>query len=237
VKEVLDELKRFYLRSRSFFNRSVSHLLSNWMERSAAPIGLFASRDPSYNVGPSVHGTESFTQMRSKDNHKTAVFVCTGNFYRSRFAEYFFNALAKEVGLPWRATSRGLRAKMAENEGPISEFAAYRLTAMDVPFDGERFPIQLCEADLANADLVIAIKRAEHYAMMAEQFPAWADRIEYWDVHDMDCATANEALPVLQARIEALVDRLASLSGGRRRNRPHSPSPYRRSGALPSLPQ
>ena len=36
---------------------------------------------------------------------KTVVFICTGNFYRSRFSEYFFNALAKEHGLYWQATS------------------------------------------------------------------------------------------------------------------------------------
>ena len=42
-------------------------------------------------------------------NLKTVVFICTGNFYRSRFSEYLFNALAKQQGLYWRATSRGLK--------------------------------------------------------------------------------------------------------------------------------
>ena len=100
-------------------------------------------------------------------NLKTVVFICTGNFYRSRFSEYLFNALATKSGLYWRATSRGLRAKTAANEGPISEFTAYRLTAVGVPFDWERFPVQLSEADLENADLVVALKKAEHHAMMA----------------------------------------------------------------------
>src|SRR5208337_4446668 len=100
-------------------------------------------------------------------NLKTVVFICTGNFYRSRFAEYLFNALAKKRGLFWRATSRGLRAwKVAAHEGPISEFAAYRLTALDVPFDRMRFPIQLSEVDLADADLVIALKKIEHHKIM-----------------------------------------------------------------------
>jgi len=141
---------------------------------------------------------------------KTVVFICTGNFYRSRFSEYLFNALAKTCGLQWRATSRGLRAKMADGEGPVSEFAAYRLTAMGIPFDVERFPIQLSEADLENADLVVALKKAEHYTMMVEQFPAWADRITYWHVDDMDCATADEALPICEARVKSLVKTLLS---------------------------
>jgi protein-tyrosine phosphatase len=142
---------------------------------------------------------------------KTVVFICTANYYRSRFSEYLFNALAKESNLQWRATSRGLKTWIvAANEGPLSEFTAYRLTAMGVPFDGERFPIQLSEIDLEDADLVIAIKEAEHRAMMVEQFPAWANRIEYWHVDDLDCATPDEALPILQSCIEALVNRLAT---------------------------
>ena len=142
-------------------------------------------------------------------NLKTVVFICTGNFYRSRFSEYLFNALAKKHGLYWRATSRGLKAwKVAAHEGPISEFAAYRLTAMRVPFDRARFPIQLSEIDLADADLVIALKKTEHHAMMVEQFPAWADRITYWHINDLDCATADEALPICESCVKSLVTTL-----------------------------
>jgi protein-tyrosine phosphatase len=149
---------------------------------------------------------------------KTAIFVCTANYYRSRFSEYLFNALAQQKGLRWRATSRGLKTWLVrQDEGSISEFTAYRLTAMGVPFDSERFPIQLSKTDLENADLVVAVKEAEHRAMMQEQFPEWADRIEYWQVDDLDCATADEALPVLQSCIEALVDRLAAQHTGLKR--------------------
>jgi protein-tyrosine phosphatase len=149
--------------------------------------------------------------MRSQSATKTVIFICTANFYRSRFSENLFNALAEERGLRWRATSRGLKTSMVtKNDGAISELTAYRLTALGIPFDFERFPIQLTEADLENADLVIAVKEAEHRAMMEEQFPEWADRIEYWAVDDLDCATADESLPACEVSIEALVDRLAA---------------------------
>jgi protein-tyrosine phosphatase len=141
-------------------------------------------------------------------NFNTAVFICTGNYYRSRFSECLFNALAKKRGLRWRATSRGLQAWIVDGEGPISEFTAYRLTAMGIPFDGEQFPTQLSADDLENADLVVALKKAEHYDMMLDHFPQWADRIEYWDVDDLDCATADESLPVCEECVEALVERL-----------------------------
>jgi protein-tyrosine phosphatase len=142
-------------------------------------------------------------------NFKTVVFICTGNFYRSRFSEYLFNALARERGLYWRATSRGLKTwTVGTHEGPLSEFAAYRLTALDIPFDGQRFPIQLAAVDLEDADLVIALKKTEHHPMMVSQFPAWADRITYWHIDDMDCATADESLPICEACVKFLVDAL-----------------------------
>jgi protein-tyrosine phosphatase len=138
-------------------------------------------------------------------NFKTVVFVCSGNYYRSRFSEYVFNALAKERGLDWRATSRGLRAKNAANEGPISELAAYRLAALGVSFDLHRYPLQLSEADLEHADLVVALKRAEHQPLMVKQFPSWVDRITYWNIDDIDCATADESLPICEACVKALI--------------------------------
>jgi protein-tyrosine phosphatase len=146
--------------------------------------------------------------MRSEPRTNTVIFICTANYYRSRFSEYLFNALAKDRGLRWRATSRGLETRMVANEGPISEFTAYRLTAMGLPFDGKRFPIQLSEADLETADLVVAVKKAEHHAMMLEQFPKWADQIEYWAVDDLDCATADESLPVCESCVTFLVKTL-----------------------------
>lgn len=144
----------------------------------------------------------------------TIVFVCTANYYRSRFSEYLFNALAEKRGLPWRATSRGLQTWMVENQGPISRCAVERLTAMGVAFDAERLPIPLSEEDLEGADMVIALKEAEHRAMMEEQFPDWSNLIEYWHVDDLDCATADEALPVCQSHLEALVERLAAEESG-----------------------
>jgi protein-tyrosine phosphatase len=148
---------------------------------------------------------------------KTVVFICTANYYRSRFSEHLFNALAEAKGLNWRATSRGLRTWMADGYGPIASFTVERLAARGIHLKGHiRSPISLSETDLENADLVVAVKEGEHRAMMAEQFPDWTDRIEYWHVDDIDCATADEALPVCEAFVESLVDRLAAQDRVRR---------------------
>ncbi len=120
---------------------------------------------------------------------KLVLFLCSANFYRSRFAEHVFNWLAGQEGLQWKADSRGLAVGHWGDLGAISHLAIEALGDRGIPIDGEhRFPQALTSADLANADLVIALKEAEHRSMMAKQFPLWKDRIEYWHVDDLDCA-------------------------------------------------
>ncbi|MGA2066727.1 MAG: low molecular weight phosphatase family protein [Thermoguttaceae bacterium] len=137
------------------------------------------------------------------------LFLCTANYYRSRFAEHLFNWLAGKAGLPWRAESRGLSQGHGSNIGPISRYAVDGLKLRGIPVNGEhRYPLRLTLADLAASDLVVAVKEAEHRAILAEQFPLWANRVEYWHVDDLDCAEPEDALQVLDGNVRALVERL-----------------------------
>ncbi|MBD3320550.1 MAG: hypothetical protein GF350_05575 [Chitinivibrionales bacterium] len=36
------------------------------------------------------------------------LFLCTGNYYRSRFAEILFNTISGALELEWKAISRGV---------------------------------------------------------------------------------------------------------------------------------
>ncbi|MEI8375349.1 MAG: low molecular weight phosphatase family protein [Planctomycetota bacterium] len=140
---------------------------------------------------------------------KKVIFVCSANYYRSRYAEHYFNWLAIRDQLEWNADSRGLLVGAWGNIGPISHHTVDALQQRGIALDEEpREPKALTLADLAEADLVVAVKETEHRALMAEQFPLWKDRIEYWHVDDLDCAHASEALPHLEQQVHALVERL-----------------------------
>src|SRR5438093_4519238 len=102
--------------------------------------------------------------MRQR-HEKTVLFLCTGNYYRSRFAEVLFNSVAGKMGLPWRALSRGLALERGVNNvGPMAVSAVKALEVMGVRAADAltRFPAQVTTEDLERADRIVALKQAEH---------------------------------------------------------------------------
>src|SRR5690349_16943233 len=100
----------------------------------------------------------------AKRSQRTVLFLCTGNSYRSRFAEVLFNTVAGKVGLPWRASSRGLALERGVgNVGPMAVSAVEALEAMGRGAEEAvaRLPAQVTVADLDGAALVVALKQAE----------------------------------------------------------------------------
>jgi protein-tyrosine phosphatase len=140
------------------------------------------------------------------------LFLCSGNYYRSRFAEILFNYFATRTRLNWQAFSRGLVADRENgNEGPISAHTLLGLQARGIPVPQPlRFPLQLEEEELEVAELVIAVKEAEHRPLVKERFPQWVGGVEYWHVDDLDCASPEETLAELERQVRALLDRLTT---------------------------
>jgi protein-tyrosine phosphatase len=141
---------------------------------------------------------------------KKVLFLCSGNYYRSRFAEHFFNWLAASEKSAWQADSRGIVVGRHDNPGPISRHARERLAELGISLKiHPRHPRQVTEQELSAADLVIAVKEAEHREMLNARFPGWSDRVEYWQIDDLDFAGAEEALPLLEQEVRSLLERLA----------------------------
>lgn len=147
---------------------------------------------------------------------RSVLFLCTGNYYRSRYAEILFNVEAPRRGVEWVAESRGLACEKGSNVGPLSRHIADALARRGVVVPGPlRFPKQVTEAELAAAGLIIALKEAEHRRYLADRYPAWPDRVTYWHVHDLDVAGPETALAVVEQNVADLIDRLAQESPAR----------------------
>jgi protein-tyrosine phosphatase len=141
------------------------------------------------------------------------LFICTGNFYRSRFAEAAFNHEARRTGSRWRAFSRGLAIHLID--GDLSPYAAAALTERGISRDCTGpTRVALTEGDLERAALAIALYESEHRPLMEEHFPHWADRITYWHVGDLGECEPALALGEIARRAAALLTELdGSLQG------------------------
>jgi protein-tyrosine phosphatase len=136
------------------------------------------------------------------------LFICTGNYYRSRFAEALFNHHACGRNLAWRAVSRGLAIHLVT--GDLSPFAAQALEQRAVELRHTApIRIPLCEADLREARLRIALREREHRPLLARAFPDWEPHVRFWDVADADELAPDDALRRIEEQVLALLDELA----------------------------
>jgi protein-tyrosine phosphatase len=137
------------------------------------------------------------------------LFICTGNYYRSRCAEALFNHRAEALGLPWQAFSRGLAIHLLPPEFVLSpqteEYLAGRQIELRHTAADRR---QLSEEDLTGAEVIIALKDDEHRPMMRTMFPAWVERVVFWDVGDQPEVRPEDGLPEIERQVLALIEEL-----------------------------
>ena len=134
------------------------------------------------------------------------MFLCSGNITEAVLPKSVHRH-ARRLGLHWHAASRALAIERgAENIGPISEFALKALSDLDaIPAHPFRFPVACTVRDLELADLVIAMKEAEHRSLMKVKFNAWAERVTYWHVHDLDVADAAETTKLIDVSVNEII--------------------------------
>ena len=141
------------------------------------------------------------------------LFLCTANYFRSRFAHLYFNFLARgDAGL--HAESRGLMTQLHGLRG-ISRYALDALQASNVPIAraGRRNPVQVTAQDIVHAGRVIAMYRQEHEPMVLHLFPTLAYRVEYWDIQDIDEMSPEHTLARCQQQVEVLLAALRQNPG------------------------
>ncbi len=134
------------------------------------------------------------------------LFLCTGNYYRSRFAEYYFNVQAERLCVPARAFSRGFEAAAARNVGPVSSHTIAYLEQLGIPLPPEwPYPLQLQDADFDRAATVIALDEAEHRPMLLRDFPQRLEQVTFWRCPDVQFADPAQVLPHIRHGVDQLL--------------------------------
>ncbi|MEI9952967.1 MAG: low molecular weight phosphatase family protein [Pseudomonadota bacterium] len=124
---------------------------------------------------------------------RRVLFLCSGNYYRSRFAELFFNHLAEAAGVAYRADSAGLWPEChTHNPGPMSPHTIAALRERGVRLPAVlRTPRDVQQSDIEQSTITVALKEAEHRSLVMTRFPALLDRVEFWHVDDVGRRTAQ----------------------------------------------
>jgi len=136
------------------------------------------------------------------------LFICTGNFYRSRYAELLFNHTARQYDIGWAGFSRGFRE--SNQQAPISQHTLDRLYEKNIFPNQLRYPIKLSASDLALAHRIILMDEHEHRPMLESGFAEWSEYVEYWNIQDIDFETPALALDRLERKIDLLIGTLES---------------------------
>jgi protein-tyrosine phosphatase len=136
------------------------------------------------------------------------LFVCTGNFYRSRFAEAIFKA--RTTGSTLTASSRGLDTSKPRDTG-LSPLVVAELKRLNISADlVAGYPRQLKREDLGAADVVVLLDGREHAPMLHKQFPQVdMAKVRQWSVQDVPAMAASDAFAEITRQVELLIAELA----------------------------
>jgi len=149
--------------------------------------------------------------MRTIRVMHTCLFLCTGNYYRSRYAEEFFNHHATRRALPWQAHSRGLARDLTVLglEGTMSPLALETLRRRGiVPRAADRPPTRVCATDVTSARRIFALCEEEHRPMLEASHEGWHDRVEYLQVADVGFTTPGVALAAVERAVLQVLELL-----------------------------
>ena len=118
------------------------------------------------------------------------LFLCTGNYYRSRLAEELLRYNAKKADLEIECDSAGLgKIPNPSNPGPIGIAALEYLQKRGISsLSLARYPKQWTPSDIQTADIIVCMNEREHRVMFERQARPFLNhgQIVFWRIPDVE---------------------------------------------------
>ena len=136
------------------------------------------------------------------------LFVCTGNIFRSRFAEEVFNHLCKINGVDATAFSAGLQVGRYKQR-KIYRPAMNELERLKIePLRSNEDSVHIDDIDVSIYDQIICMDEEEHKPMVRSNELLSGFTFQYWNIVDMPKVPSDISLPRCYKKVETLIDQL-----------------------------
>ncbi len=141
------------------------------------------------------------------------LFVCSGNYFRSRYAEAYFNCLSDRAGAPFHAISRGVR--VGDHDTNVSPLTSYRMAERNIdPAYLYSLSKQIQWEDVDPSAWVIGMNRSEHRSWIYGLFPDQDSELRlreetgllrFWNVPDASGPVdGDRSLDQIEAQVDQL---------------------------------
>jgi len=113
------------------------------------------------------------------------LFICTGNWYRSRFAECYLKSKGYK-----NVQSRGInvvnnKKKKYREKYKQSSLVRNGLIKLGLnKYIDNKMPQQLTENDMKKSDKIILINKKEHYNYVIKKYPKYKHKLIIWNIKD-----------------------------------------------------
>lgn len=151
--------------------------------------------------------------MKTSSEKVKINFVCSGNYYRSRLAEAYFNYISDLLKLNYIADSHGLAIhfadELAEEHGEISPFSREKLEEIGVPTQYYiRDRKSLTSSAIDSSDINIAMDKDEHTPMLKEQFPERESKFKYFEIKDVFDWEPDKTISKTILQVEGIINQI-----------------------------
>jgi protein-tyrosine phosphatase len=134
------------------------------------------------------------------------LFVCTGNYYRSKFCENLWQFLLKKFDQKGTVSSSGFKPELAllwkEAFGNISPFTSRALSRIGVPVYDDSSLHLLNQDEIYNCDKIVLINRSEHMNLLKDSgLRVPLDKLVTWENGDVDQEFPIESIFLMMSNV------------------------------------